>query len=268
MSVAVLPMYDFLELRSATDALWTAIAVRLRDLGLSPPDCLTRSTCLEDVWTDPCLLLGQTCGYPLVTALRGRVALLATPRYAAAGCEGTRYRSAIVVRGDARASSLADLRGQVCAVNDAASNSGMNVLRAEIAQLAQHTPPFFRDVLTTGSHAASAVAVAEGRADVAAIDCVTWAHLQRLRPAHTRGLRRLAWTVATPGLPLITSVLTNDADRRALLAALQDVAEEPGLAGVRAELLLDGFETVSLDEYDAIMNLQTRARLSGYAELL
>ena len=268
MRVAVLPMYDLPELRSATDALWSAIAVRLRSLGVEAPGALTRAPNLEGSWADPGLLLGQTCGYPLVTVLRGRVALLATPRYAAPGCEGTLYRSAVIVRDDAQAASLSDLRGCVCAVNDAASNSGMNVLRAEIARVAQHTPRFFGNVVNTGSHATSVEAVAHGHADVAAIDCVTWAHLQRLRPALTRSLRRLAWTVATPGLPLITSVLTKDAERDALVQVLHDVANDPVLAGVRAELLLDGFETVGLDDYDAIMNLQTTARLAGYAELL
>ena len=268
MAIAMLPMYDFPELRSATDALWAAIAARLRDLGVNPPDELTRTPHLEASWTDPCLLLGQTCGYPLVTTLRGRVALLTTPRYTAPGCDNTLYRSAIIVRDDARATSLSDLRGLVCAVNDAASNSGMNVLRAEIARTSPHTPRFFHSVVTTGSHAASVLAVAECRADVAAIDCVTWAHLQRLRPSHTRGLRRLAWTAATPGLPLITSVRTSDAERRALTEALQDVADDPALAGIRAELLLAGFETVGLDGYAAILDLQTRAQRAGYAELL
>ena len=254
--------------RDVADALWAAIAARFRDLGFYPPDQLTRTPHLEVSWTDPCLLLGQTCGYPLVTTLRSRVALLATPRYTAPGCDGIHYRSAIIVRDDARATSLANLRGLVCAVNDAASNSGMNVLRAEIAHLAQHTPRFFRSVVATGSHAASVLAVARGHADVAAIDCVTWAHLQRLRPSHTRGLRRLAWTAATPALPLITSTRTSDAERNALLRALRDVADDPALAGVRAELLLDGFEVGSLDAYDAVLDLQTRAQLAGYDELL
>ncbi len=268
MTVAMLPMYDLPELRSATDALWAAIATRLRRDGIDAPDGLTRTPHLEESWTDPRLLLGQTCGYPLVTALRGRVALLATPRYTAPGCDGTLYRSAIVVREHACATSLTDLRGGVCAVNDATSNSGMNVLRAEVARLSPHMPRFFRNVVTTGSHAASVLAVAEGRADVAAIDCVTWAHLQRLRPSHTRGLRQLAWTAATPGLPLITSVLTSTAERDALLQALQDVADDPALAGIRAELLLCGFEVVGSDYYDTILDLQTGAQLAGYAELL
>jgi hypothetical protein len=51
------------------------------------------------------------------------------------------------------ATSLDDLRGGRCAVNDLGSNSGMNLLRAEIAPLA-NGKAFFKSVLVTGSHLA------------------------------------------------------------------------------------------------------------------
>jgi len=260
-------MYDFEELRPATDALWQAIAARLTDRGVAAPAALTRGVPLDDVWTDPALLLAQTCGYPLVTTLAGKVALLATPRYDAPGCEGTLYRSAIIVRATDPAASLADLRGRRCAVNTADSNSGMNLLRAAIAPLAGGQAQFFGAILTTGGHAASISAVAGDLADVAAIDCITWAHIQRLRPSETRGLRVLGWTEATPGLPLITSRLTDAPTRRALMAALHDVARDPALASVRSDLRLAGFEALTLGDYESILAHERAAQATFYPVL-
>jgi ABC-type phosphate/phosphonate transport system substrate-binding protein len=255
-------MYDFPELRWATDALWAAVAARVP----GAPAHLDRARGLEDIWTDPDLLLAQTCGYPLMTSLAGKVALVATPRYRAEGCDGALYRSAVVVRADDPARCLGDLRGRRCAVNSGDSNSGMNVLRAEIAPLAMGGQ-FFDEIMMTGSHAASLQAVAQGGADVAAIDCVTWAQVQRLRPDETRRLWVLGWTRASPGLPLVTSVGTDAQMMRRLVLALDEVAAHPGLAAVRGELLLDGFDATPMADYGTILRLEREARDLGYPVL-
>ena len=258
--VAALPMYDLEELRPVTDALWAAVAGKLRDQGVDAPDMLTRGPALDALWTDPLLLLAQTCGYPLATSLRGRVILVAVPCYGAEGCEGAWYRSAIVVRAADPARTLADLRGRRCAVNDAASNSGMNLLRHAIIPFAAADHRFFREIVWTGAHAASVTAVANELADVAAIDCVTWAHLRHLRPADTTGLRVLAWTAATPGLPLITSVGTDDRTLDALRRALHDVARDAAMAPVRAALRLENFTMLDAEAYDVVLALEWQAQ--------
>jgi ABC-type phosphate/phosphonate transport system substrate-binding protein len=260
-------MYDLPELEAANDALWASIAERLVAQGVEAvPERLTRGGALEAIWTDPRLLLAQTCGYPLVASLGERVRVVATPRYGAQGCDGALYRSAIVVRAGDPARDVADLRGRRAAVNDLASNSGMNLFRAEIAPLA-NGPSFFAAVTITGAHAASVEAVAAGEADVAAIDCITWAQLQRLRPRTTTALRVLSWTTATPGLPLIAAATTDAAVVAALRKALADVAVDPALAAVRAALLLDGFETLPGGDYQAILALERDAIAQGYPTL-
>jgi ABC-type phosphate/phosphonate transport system substrate-binding protein len=261
MSVASLPMYDFAEIEYATDALWAAIAARLVDRGIANvPPLLLRSRDLHSIWTDPDLLMAQTCGYPLVTSLKDKVALLATPRYTAPGCDGALYRSAIIVRASDPAIGLADLRHRPCAVNDPGSNSGMNLLRAEIAPLARGVA-FFSDIVLTGSHAASIDAVASGQADVAAIDCITWSHLQHLRPSGTAGLRVLAWTRASPGLPLITAAATSRATHEAIVLVLNEIAAAPAMRSVRAALRLEGFEPVALGAYEALLMFAKEAVL-------
>jgi len=266
ISVAALPMYDLPELQAANDALWSSIVRSLAGEGIEAPGALTRGADLDRLWRDPALLLAQTCGYPLVTSLDGAVRLVATPRYRAPGCVGPFYRSAVIVAAASPAMRLADLRGGRCAVNQSASNSGMNLLRAEVARAAGGRA-FFGEVRFTGAHLASLEAVASAQADVAAIDAVAFAHVRRWRPQLARQVRVLQWTQASPGLPLITSLSTPpdvvDALRRALDAACAD----PALADVRQTLLIDGFNVLRTSHYAAVRHAQDFAAQLAYPEL-
>lgn len=263
--IASLGMYDSGPLQGANDRLWTAIAGHLRAAGLDRiPDDLDRSRPLADIWDDPDLLLAQTCGYPLMTRWRGRLRYIATPCYRAPGCDGVAHRSRIVVRADEEAETLAAFRGRRVALNDRHSNTGMNLLRALIAPLAE-AGAFFGAVIETGSHAASARAVAEGTADIAAIDTVTFAHLDREAPAVTRTLRTLSWTAATPGLPFVTAPTTSTGIVQMLRRAISSAIEEQRDAADR--LLLDRIERVGLRRYHSVTTLEARSRRAGYPAL-
>lgn len=258
------PMYDMADLAAANDAVWQIVAARLEAAGVADvPDRLVRDRTLAELWEDPRLLLAQTCGYPLLTSLAGKVRLVATPRYRAPGCEGTRYGSALVVRADDPAPDLAALRGGVCAANQPHSNTGMNLIRAAVAEIAGGRP-FFRRVLWSGSHRSSLALVAAGEADLAAIDLVTLAHLRRLEPALVGGIRILGYTPATEGLPFVTAGATDDATLALLRAALDEIGSAPAHAGLRDRLLIDGFTFVPEQDYEEVMALERRAVAQGY----
>ena len=265
--LAALPMYDPPELQEANDALWAALRQRLEVRGVAAPPGLTRTSDLDALWSSSDLLIAQTCGYPLATRLRDQVRLVLTPRYRAQGCDGPFHRAAVVVRKSAGARSLPDLKGGRLALNGPESNTGMNLLRAEIAPIA-YGQPFFSAVVTTGSHAQSAAAVAEGRADLASLDCVTWALLQRLQPALAAELTVRAWTPRSPGLPLVTSRLTRHAVFAALQAALGEVMDDPALAAARRELLLEGFEPLPPSYYTGLLQYEQMAADLSYPRLI
>jgi ABC-type phosphate/phosphonate transport system substrate-binding protein len=109
--------------------------------------------------------------------------------------------------------------------------------------------------------------VAQNIADIAAIDCITWAQLQRLRPDSVAGLRVLDWTEASPGLPLITSEHTSAHALSRLANALLDLNADQTLAPALAALLIDGFEILPLQAYAAILDLEHRASRLGYKVL-
>ena len=76
----------------------------------------------------------QTCGYPFTHALKGQVKIVATPHYAADGCDGP-TTAASSSRG--RSAPLEDFRGSVAAVNTPDSMSGMLALKLVFAPFAE-----------------------------------------------------------------------------------------------------------------------------------
>lgn len=261
---ASLPMYDLPEVRVATDAWWAGLARHFRGAGVEGvPDCLEREP--APAWSDPDLLFSQTCGYPLTHALAGRVHMVCTPKYAAAGCEGVRYSSALVVAADSAARSLADLHGSVCAINARDSHSGCNVLRRMLAPLAAGGS-FFTTAIETGSHPASLGAVAAGNADLCAVDAVTHALLARHAPERLAGTRVLEFSPQAPGLPYIAGLRVGEPALERMRAAIHTALEDPGLASTRDALLVDGAEVLPLEAYEEIVAMERRAIDMGYPE--
>jgi ABC-type phosphate/phosphonate transport system substrate-binding protein len=265
-AISALPMYDFPQLESATDAFWWAIADRLRDAGLSPPALLTREGDYQMIWRDPRLMFGQACGYPLVTQLRESVQIVATPIYRSPGCKGFEHCSFFIVNADSQYRSLSDLRGSVCAVNGFDSNSGMNLLRAAVAPLAKDGR-FFRSITVTGAHYKSLEAVACGYADIAAIDCVSFAHFERFEPRFTARVAKIGQSLHTPAPPYITSNKTDSETLRILREALRDIAISPNLEPVRSALNIDGFAFETDADYEHLLRIEKDAVALGYTEL-
>lgn len=257
-------MYDFPELREAHDAFWSALAGRLTASGLrGVPLRLDRELSHKQSWSHPHLLFSQGCEYPLSKSFADRVRIVATPCYGAPGCKGATYRSAIVVRRDS-AATLADLRGRRCVVNEMDSNSGMNLLRAFIARTVSSPARFFGSVRVSGSHLRSACMVAAGEADVAAIDCVSFAHFGRLYPSAVSGLRVLDWTPESPSLPFITAHSAPEEVVQALRAALAEVLADAALAEVREKLLLQGAELNPVAGFARVLELEREAQERGF----
>lgn len=266
---AALPMYDLPEVRAATDAWWAGIARHARRQGVTGlPARLTRPAALEQAWDDPDLLLGQGCGFPLTHAYAARWHYLATPVYDAPGCDGPNYRSWLVVAADAPVSRIADLLGCTAAVNAPDSHSGWVALRAALTgaaapALAASSAELLASVVWTGGHRASVQAVADGRADVAAVDCVTHALLAAHAPAALAGTRVLAGTPAAPGLPLIAGRHVDADTRQAVLQALQAALDDPALADARGVLRIAGLRLLPAAAYARIRTLAAEAGLEA-----
>ncbi|PDT04503.1 phosphate ABC transporter substrate-binding protein [Rhizobium chutanense] len=260
MPLVSIAMYVTSEpLAAATGELWSFLRHYLTQAGLTDlPETPDRTVPYDEAWLRPDLLLSQTCGYPFARNLRGRVRLVATPVYGHPGCDGPAMCSFIIVRKDSSLGSLEDLRGTTAAINSPDSNSGSNLFRAAVAPLARDGR-FFGRIIETGSHGGSIAAVAEGRADGAAIDCVTYANIRRFDPTLVEGVRIIAETPKGPGLPLITSGDASDDRVLRLRDALSAAIKEPSLAAMRATLGLVDFSVLSEADYEPLLSLAGEA---------
>ena len=260
-----LPMY--LGAPEAVQSLWAVLRTTLAAAGLNAlPTQVDWPQDLHQHWLAPRLLLSQSCGYPLTHALRGQVQVLGCFVYSAPQCRGTDCASVLVARQEHRELAPQDFAGLRAAYNSTDSQSGYNALRALVAPWAQQGR-FFGQVLATGGHRASVDAVRAGRADVAAIDCVTWALLQRYAPSAADGLCVVGQTGSYPGLPLITSRDTPAAELQALRAALRGVFSQPEAAPALAALVIVGFEALDASAYARCVAMENSATALGYLAL-
>ena len=244
--IASLGMYDFGPAQAANDRLWAGIRDGLRARGIDAPDALTRGEAAYwPAWEAADLTLSQTCGYPYRARLHSKVTYVGTPDYAVDGCPPGHYRSVFVARRDDPRQTLADFDGAAFAYNEGLSQSGWAAPQTHAAELGLSLPP----ALQTGGHRLSALAVAEGRADIAALDAVTHALLLDAEPA-MRALKVVGATDPTPGLPYIAA---KGADAVAIFDAV--AAAIAGLSPAdRATLHLKGLTRIPTSAYLAVPN--------------
>ncbi len=239
--IAMLGMYDMPAVQPANNRFWTLIRAHLG----AGPDHLTRSEDFWQIWQSPDLLLAQTCGMPYRTRLHPEVNLVGTPDYGLPGCPPGHYRSVLVVHADAKGDSEADFADGTFAYNEALSQSGWAAPMTHFAASGVR----FGTFLPTGAHANSARAVAQGHADMAALDAMTWRLLQRHDPLAAR-LRVIAKTPPTPGLPYITARHRDPAPiAHAVRAAIADIAPAD-----RSALHLLGLADIDKAAYLAVPN--------------
>lgn len=234
--IAALPMYDWPEERAAVDAWYADLRARVPGL----PAALTRDRAPDDLWHDPALVFGQTCWGPMRLGLSDHVRVLAQPDYSDVdGGRGPFYRSALVARGravegagltpparpGAQLPPLSVMR-PVLAVNAGESMSGWMAL----AEDAGDPSGWIGQIVETGSHRESLRAVADGRAELAAIDCRSWALALQHEPC-TRGLVVIGWTAERLGLPYVTARGTDPDLVARLRAALIEMGCHPATEG-------------------------------------
>lgn len=261
MNFASLPMYDLPELATVTRAWWAGLASHMRREGVAdvPEVCATPED-LEKHWRSPGLLFSQTCGYPLTHQLNGKVQLLGLPVYACKGCDPDGfYSSMIIVPASSNLFSLADCRSTRAVYNTDDSMSGLLALRAAAANQPADSDPFFRSLSRSGGHRRSLQSVADGQADVACIDAVTFALLSRIEPELVARVRVLGQTPKVPGLPYITALTTGTETVQRLRASLRQALADPALSDVRAELLLSGITFPDPAHYNVILELESTA---------
>jgi ABC-type phosphate/phosphonate transport system substrate-binding protein len=257
-------MYAFTgELRTAWQKLFDDYSIKTESLAF---DTKLRFESSEDIYRDPQLFIGHTCGYPLMNSLRDDLTPVCVPVFDVSGCDNKMYSSAFIVNANSDIETLEDCYRGVAALNDFDSNSGMNLLRHAIAPLSQGKP-YFSAVHESGSHFQSFIDVAGHRADVAAIDCVSYQLIADHWPDMAAGVRNIGFSEKTYGLPFVMPKrLLGSVDKQDITAGLNRALSNLP-RNLHSRLHLRGFEPVDIEDYEKIVELETFAQRLGYPVL-
>ncbi len=239
--IAAFPMYDRPEVAASWDQLWLLFQEAYGD----GPSTLTRSGDLWDLWQSPDLLLAQTCGFPYRTRLKDKVALIGAPDHGLLEAPAGHYCSVIVAhqRNEGRGLDIFD--NATLAFNEPLSQSGWAALWWHFDKRGLRIGPR----LQSGAHRESARLVAQGEANFAALDIISWKLMTRY-DNFTKDLIVVDLTPPTPALPFI-STCYQDVGR--IQAALHDAIQSL-TSGQREELYLQGLVTLPQSSYEAVPN--------------
>ena len=241
MTIASLAMYPFVAIRPDHERLWDAVRARLP---FEAPD-LDWTIEHDEACRRDDLLIGQTCGWPLITDLASSVLVVGTFDCDVEGAAGGTYYSLLVSRDPDPLVEILQRPDLTVAANSSDSLSGWVSLHSVAASQGVSLDA----VEWTGSHASSVEAVRLGRADLAAIDSVSWTHID------TTGLSVVGRGPRIPCLPLVTSRSSTETVvgelRRGFAAAVSD----PSMASTCAALRIRGFLDRELADYQYVSGL-------------
>jgi ABC-type phosphate/phosphonate transport system substrate-binding protein len=193
-------MYDWPEVSSRWNSLWKLVRAELSSRGIDAAETLARVADHEAQWTDPDLVIGQTCGWPFVSALKESVVPFARFDFGLGGRPGD-YHSVFITNDDASPHELLGDPAATIAINAYNSQSGFRAL----SELAGHPARLSASrFLVTGGHRNSIREVAAGRAQLAAIDAQSWKLALAHEPAAAQ-VKIASRSSDVPGLPLITA---------------------------------------------------------------
>ncbi|MBT5074042.1 MAG: PhnD/SsuA/transferrin family substrate-binding protein [Kordiimonadaceae bacterium] len=228
--IANLPMYERAELAQAHNQFWQLIR---KNLNIESPEHLSQDAGEMEVWIRPDLILSQACGKPYREILHNKVTLIGTPDYDIEGCPPGYYRSAFVIRKEEKREQLDDFKDALFAYNNKMSQSGYHVAN-----------DFFESEICSGGHLNSAKMVAQGKADIAAIDAISLVFMEKYEVFFTK-IKILSWTEPTPGLPYITA-LGNDKEEYfdAIKNAISELPED-----VRRTLKIKDIVDITKEDY-------------------
>ena len=249
--LASLSMYDWPETAHAIDVLWSHIQNQLIQREIEAPLIVDRNTHPAALWSKPELIIGQTCGWPYANYLKEQVVPFARFHYDLPDCPAGHYNSVYIGHDDADYDHLTSPQAfefvEKIAMNSDDSQSGFHVF-AEIAGKPSEEAIATEKRVVTGAHRNSISAVANGDANIAAIDAIAFELAKHYEPEAISRIVVLGASKPKPGLPLITS--RDNQHLAPLLYEAVSVAINETPDDVLQTLLIKGVVSAKPSDYD------------------
>jgi phosphonate transport system substrate-binding protein len=173
------------------------------------------------------------------------------------------YYSDVIVAASSRYRAFVDLRGATWAYNEPYSHSGYVTVLHHLTTLGEERS-FFGRMVEAGFHEEAIRMVADGRVGAAAIDCQVLDIRLRDDPRLADELRRIATIGPSTIQPVVASrSRLSDAERRAISAALIELADDPAARGLLDRALVGRFVPVDSRQYDDVRGMLERVRDAG-----
>lgn len=167
----------------ATDFWYNMIATEYRvrskeDSKALPPNSVCRDkaiiSSLSDEGAKGRIFLAQICGLPALI-YKDSFQIVAMPKYNVKGCQECQFRSVIIVHKESYIQDIIHLFNSISvtiAISSRTSTSGNLLFAATLGR------EFFQKsvnrIIYSGSHIESVFCILNGRADIAAVDCITY----------------------------------------------------------------------------------------------
>ena len=234
-----------------------------RDVGrqeafIVPPSYADVRVALEQGKVDVALVCTGTYVHSLP---KKSIRLLVQPEFE----EPLEYRCLIIAPARSNAKTLEDLRGAVMAFTDPESNTGHIVPRATLVGRGLRPESFFREILHTGSHDNSILAVSLSFVDAAAVDALIWESMVREDPSLAERVK-IIWRSEVFGPPPIVVPTSGDAALARLLqeALLALDKDEEGRA-ILSAIGIRRFVRPRPEDYRSAVELYRKSEQQGGA---
>ncbi|MBV9137365.1 MAG: PhnD/SsuA/transferrin family substrate-binding protein [Hyphomicrobiales bacterium] len=224
---------------------------------------------LAELWARRDLGACFMCGWPLAKRL-AKVRPLAAPVMSDPHAQGRAvYWTDFVVRFNSDFAKLDDLFGHRIAFTVKTSHSGYNAPRHHLLRfLDGGSRQLFREVVGPAvTPRGAALAVLEGRADVAPLDAYAHALLRRYDPNVALGLRVIDRSAFAPMPPLVASIGVDPQLLMRLTDALIGAAVDHEARSILARLELKSFAPADPASYDETLAFEREAMEKSYREI-
>lgn len=160
----------------------------------------------------------------------------------------TKYYSLVIAPANSPATSLADLKGKSFAFGDVSSTSGSLYPRIMLDQVGLKVPDDFSDVIYTGKHDATVMAVENGKVDAGGVEGRIFNKLVAEGKADKSKFKILAKSEPIEGYPWVMQDSMDKAVEQKVVDAFLSLDDKELLKLLKAER----FETVQANDYAVI----------------